>query len=367
MPIGISRMQPPLILNDFRLTLTSGTPVTTSDVTNASTIYCSPFSGNLISLYDGSNWVTYSSNEFSLALGTLTNATPYDVFCYSNSGVPTLEFLAWTNTTTRATNLVYQDGILCKSGALTRRYLGTFFNAGNKTSTVTISNATPGVVTWNSHGLYANAPVVFTTTGTLPTGLSPNTTYYVSVVSGMTANTFSVSATPGGASIATSSAGSGVHTATVSTYVEDSLANRFIWNYYNAVPRQMYYKVQANFNYTVNAHQIWNADLNAKLNFIIGVAGLPSSFLAIINRSNSTVSIPNFITIGNNSITTPAADYTTHTYAQGAVNCIFGTTSAYTSQFSVGLNFVAPLQSSTATGTCTWYAAGGKFEGIVLG
>lgn len=111
---------------DFRLTLTTGLPVTTADVTGATTIYAAPFSGKYIDLFDGTNWNRRSSAQFSLALGTLTSGLPYDVFCYDNAGTPTLEFTAWTNTTTRATALAYQDGVLCKSGALTRRYMGSF-------------------------------------------------------------------------------------------------------------------------------------------------------------------------------------------------------------------------------------------------
>lgn len=112
---------------DFRLTLTTAVPVTTEDVTGATTIYCTPYKGNRISLYDGTNWNVRTSAEFSLGLGTITSAKPYDVFCYDNAGVPTLEFLAWTNDTTRATALAYQDGVLVKSGATTRRYLGSFY------------------------------------------------------------------------------------------------------------------------------------------------------------------------------------------------------------------------------------------------
>ena len=81
-----------------------------------------------------------------------------------------------------------------------------------RSATVTISNATPGVVTWTGHDLDVNTPVVFSTTGALPTGLTAGTTYYVKAV--LDADTFTVSATPGGAAINTSSAGTGVHTAT---------------------------------------------------------------------------------------------------------------------------------------------------------
>lgn len=112
---------------EFRLSLESGVPVSTTDQSNKTTIYCVPFKGNQIALYSGSAWATYTSAEFSLALGTLTSGLPYDVFCYANGSTPTLEFAAWTNTTTRATALAYQDGILVKSGATTRRYLGSFY------------------------------------------------------------------------------------------------------------------------------------------------------------------------------------------------------------------------------------------------
>ena len=121
---------------DFRLSLTSGLPVTTADVTAATTIYAVPKTGISISLYDTTvgSWVTRQSSEFSLALGTLTSGKPYDVFCYSNAGTPTLEALVWTNDTTRATALAYQYGILVKSGDASRRYLGTFYTTSTTTT-----------------------------------------------------------------------------------------------------------------------------------------------------------------------------------------------------------------------------------------
>lgn len=80
-------------------------------------------------------------------------------------------------------------------------------------SVVTISVGTPGVVSWTGHGLQAGQPVVFSTTGALPTGLTAGTVYYV-IAAGLTANSFSVAATPGGTGIATTGAGTGTHTVT---------------------------------------------------------------------------------------------------------------------------------------------------------
>lgn len=74
-----------------------------------------------------------------------------------------------------------------------------------QTKTYTVTNANPGVwtVTTGTHGLVAGNPVVFRTTGYLPAGIVPGTTYYV-ISTGLTTTAFQVSATVGGAAINTS-------------------------------------------------------------------------------------------------------------------------------------------------------------------
>jgi hypothetical protein len=81
---------------------------------------------------------------------------------------------------------------------------------GVTSSTCTISNASPAVVTVSGgHGFSDDQPIRFTTTGALPTGLAINTTYYVK---SSTSTTFQVSTSIGGASVNTTGAGSGTHT-----------------------------------------------------------------------------------------------------------------------------------------------------------
>ena len=82
----------------------------------------------------------------------------------------------------------------------------------SKLETVTISHASPGVVSLTAHGFSAGDPVVFRTTGTLPTGLTAGTKYFVKTV--LSADTFTVSATSGGSAINTTSDGSGTHSVT---------------------------------------------------------------------------------------------------------------------------------------------------------
>lgn len=80
---------------------------------------------------------------------------------------------------------------------------------GNVSSTVTITIASPGVISWASNPLQNHQPVAFTTTGALPTGITANTQYYVL---NRTGSTFQISATPGGTAINTSGSQSGTHT-----------------------------------------------------------------------------------------------------------------------------------------------------------
>lgn len=113
-----------------RLTLTTGVPVTSGSVANATTVYYTPYLGNCIALYDGvSHWKLMEFVECSLAVPA-TTLTPYDIFVQNVSGTLTMSFVAWTNTTTRATAPVLQDGIRVSGSDSTKRYVGSFCSYG---------------------------------------------------------------------------------------------------------------------------------------------------------------------------------------------------------------------------------------------
>ena len=79
-------------------------------------------------------------------------------------------------------------------------------------ATVTITIAAPGVVSYTAHNLVPDTAVQLTTTGTLPTGLTPSTTVFVKTV--IDPNSFTLAATKGGAAITTTNTQTGVHTLT---------------------------------------------------------------------------------------------------------------------------------------------------------
>lgn len=115
-----------------RLTLTSGDPLAPA-VASGTTIYYTPFTSDVISLWDGTRWCPISFTEASLAL-TATSGNMYDVFGYISSGALALETLIWTNTTTRATAYAINDGVITKSGDKTRRLLGSFYAISSNTT-----------------------------------------------------------------------------------------------------------------------------------------------------------------------------------------------------------------------------------------
>lgn len=101
---------------------------------------------------------------------------------------------------------------LLASGAnVSRTLYPNLFNAIVPISPVTISHASPCVVAWTANGLAANVPVYFATNGALPSPLVVGTEYFVKTPG---TDSFTVSASAGGAVINTTTAGSGTHTAT---------------------------------------------------------------------------------------------------------------------------------------------------------
>lgn len=79
--------------------------------------------------------------------------------------------------------------LLCFGQAVSRVTYANLFTTITKSSTVTISIASPAVVTWAASGVVTGDVISFETTGSLPTGLSTATNYYVIRID---ANTFSV-------------------------------------------------------------------------------------------------------------------------------------------------------------------------------
>lgn len=326
-----------------RLTLTSGTAVTTADVTAATNIYYTPYNSQMITLWDttAKTWYAYPFAEITLALGTITTLRPYDVFAYVNTGTITnatsatpieitstshgmstgtlvlisgvkgntaangfrkitstgantftitdldgtsiafnaayesggtfyqvkTELLAWTSDTARATALTTQNGIYVKTGALDRRYLGTF----RTTSTTT---------------------------------------------------------------------------------TEDSNAKRFVWNMYNRERRKLRVTDATNsWNYTTATLRQANNSTANQVEVVIGVAGQTVDLLASALSLNASV-CNRFTGIGVNSTTVNSADCIGIAGLDSGAQC--QGTAKMKHYPAVGYSYYAWLEASSAVGTSTW-------------
>jgi hypothetical protein len=197
-----------------RLTLTSATPVLASGVTAATTVYYTPYAGNLIPIYNGSTMIPTTFSELSLSLvSNHALNTIYDVFVFSNSGVLTLVTgPAWSVSSSGSgargsgagtTQLTRVGGLWTNAVSMTARNGSTTYTVGANLATYVgsiIIDGTAGQVTcnigfgasrkwgvWNAY----NRVQITLEAGTSPAGYSYATSSY-RVYANDTTNTLSI-------------------------------------------------------------------------------------------------------------------------------------------------------------------------------
>ena len=267
---------PALGVVEGRLTASTGVPVTIADVSGATSIYYTPYIGDKIALYDGSSWNIRTFTQITISLSGFTAIKPYDVFAYDNSGTVTIETLIWTNNSTRATALAYEDGVLSKAGATTRRYLGT---------------------------VYINA--------------------------------------------------SGGQT-------EDTLVKRYLWNYYNRVPRPLQkLETTDSWTYTTATYRQANADTANQVDTCVGVAEVLLN-LNVLGLAASTQGDNNVtVQVGIDEGGTTANDSTVFSGPEVATYNAKQIEANLTKYPAVGFQYWVWVEKSTALGTTTWYGDNG--------
>lgn len=157
-----------------------------------------------------------AGNNFFLAVaGNRTLGVPTNPVAGTGFEVDVLQDPTGSRTLAYAWIYTWAGGsavALSTAGCSFDRLFGTVAYYG--TSVVTTTIAAPGVMTWTGHGLSTGMRLQLTTTGALPTGLSANTTYWITKID---ANTFNLSTSlancAAGTFITTTGSQSGTHTA----------------------------------------------------------------------------------------------------------------------------------------------------------
>ena len=148
---------------DGRLSAVGSEPVSSTEVTAGSNLYYTPYVGNQVALFDGSAWVVRTFPEITRGITGLAASTVYDVFAYWTGSAVDLEFVAWSNATTRATPLATEAGVQVKSGAATRRYLGTLCTVSS--GGTRIADSLRQRLVWNAYHRVARPVRVLETDG----------------------------------------------------------------------------------------------------------------------------------------------------------------------------------------------------------
>ena len=113
-----------------RLTLVTGTPVMTTSVATGTSVYYTPYVGDLYPSYNGIFWTERTFVELSLVLDSNSGHTGYhqtgknfDLFLYNDGGVDRLlSGPAWASDTVQSALLSRKNGILVNNSSMTGRY-----------------------------------------------------------------------------------------------------------------------------------------------------------------------------------------------------------------------------------------------------
>lgn len=280
-----------------RLTLTTALPVTTSDVTGATTVYFTPYSGDVIELYDGAGWIPAQFTELSQATtdaakspAAVAASKNYDVFVWNDSG------------TLRATR-----GPTWDAGA----------GAGSDTARGTGAASTELEI---FEGRYVNKNAI-------TNGPAARKGLYVGTIR-----------------------------SDASSQINDSLAKRHVWNCYNRVTRPMrVLESTDSWTYTTAALRQMNNSAANQIDFVRGLDEDAVVCHTVVSFANSSAGIAAYAPIGLDSAVALAAGCIAPIGSSQAANTITSTWARWTGLPGLGRHFLAALEYSAASGTATWY------------
>jgi hypothetical protein len=291
-----------------RLTLTSGTPITTSDVTGATTLYYTPMIGRYVPIYDGTQFVntdiaaelsniTTNSATGKAGPAAVANNSVYDLFVWNDAGTVRLtRGPAWSSDTARG--------------------------SGAGTSEITQVN-----------GVWVNAQAI-------TNGPAANRgTLVGSVRSDGTAQ------------------------------LKDTKAFRWVSNIYNAVPRQMQVlEATASWNYTLAAFRQANGSAANQLDFLQSLAGGVVSARVQANMSNTSAGIYAAVGIDLDTLNTTTLVNNTNflQYTAIASNTV-GQAASYNGYPGMGRHVLIWKEYSQASGTSTWSGTTALLQSGILG
>jgi len=246
---------------DFRLTLESGVPASSTDQTAKTIVYMTPNGrGNRIALYSSAGaWNRRSTAEISIKTtdqqaGTTVNGSPIITAIGDTS-----QFVVGMEVTGTG---IAANSVIATIDSATQVTLN---NNATDSGTVTLTFKCPASKIYDiyCYETAALAPKLefgpaWTNDTTRSTALAQQDGVYIK------------SGDPTRRWVGT------IRTTATAGQVEDSVTKRYVWNYYNQLDREMYKENLTGHSYTTGAARYWNNDAANKIEFVIGVADEPN-------------------------------------------------------------------------------------------
>lgn len=346
-----------------RLTLTSGTAVTTSDVTSAGTLYFTPHVGNKVALYDGSAWAYSTFAEVAISLAVpLTSGKNFDAYLFTSSATPSA-----TNTSTEVLTFGSATGwatgsyvtVSATGNGLTA---GTnyWYNAASSTTGslhTTVADALAGTnkvdltgsVTATLTAVSLELSAAWTNDTTRADALTTQDGAYVK--SGATTRLYLGTFRTSGSSV-TEDSGGGTSSAVG--------GKRFLWNLYNRVRRWLAVIDTTNtWSYTTQTIRQANGASGNKVEYVCGLA--EDAVEAHVTSTCFVASNVNFLAIvgvGVDSTTAFSGRRSGAYNSSGSVTNIQALSGAYTGYPGLGYHYLAWCEIG-ADGTSTFSGDGG--------
>ena len=297
---------PKLSTPQGRLTLTNGTPVTTADVTAATTIHYEPYIGDFVPVSVNREAVyemlTIGASGLQLQLSASDHLvdTNYDVVIFrtnDTTGPVVLGTLpAWSGNQTRSAALSAANGIMSNTASVTAVYNdGT--NSGSKT-------------------------------------LNAGEAVYLGTIR-----------------------------CTANGQTEDSIAKRFVWNMYNRRERAMRVTISGTWTYSTAAYRVMGGSSANALAMVRGIdEDLVDASVHVTGRNSSgNAQVAVGVGVGNTTLSDDSVgDY--HVVGSGAYRSF---SAAYRGAPGIGYRLINPLEYGAGTGTQTWGGTGVSNDGIV--
>jgi hypothetical protein len=296
-----------------RLTPSTGVPIITSDITAATTVFFTAWIGNQTLIYDGTNFIPTSHGELSQTLADATKSpaaaaasSAYDMFVWSDGGIiRCTRGPVWTSTTVRGAGAGTTE-LIQVNGIFVNRFAITNGPAANK-------------------GTYV---------GSILTNASTQ---------------LDMQFNPAGAA-------------------GGSNPNLNFWNMYNRRRAMVNNFDNTNsWTYTLATYRTKNGNVNNRITFFIGMADTFIRAKNTMGAANSTANTTRSVAIGLNSASVVASNcHIPFTPATSLASQLMPIYAEWYGVPTLGANFLAPLEQSTAVGTCTWFGdnAGGSPPGI---